>query len=49
MERVKAKKRIPIWGVWVAGALLIALVFMTGVLDRPMTWEDMPYLRLTAG
>ena len=37
-------KRIREWGVWLIALLLIAVVFVTGVLDRQKVWEDMPYL-----
>ncbi|MBQ4264474.1 MAG: YfhO family protein [Clostridia bacterium] len=31
-------------GLWLACAVLIAAVWMSGVLDRQMIWKDMPYL-----
>ena len=32
--------------IWLVCAVLIALVFATGALDRQMTWVDMPYLMM---
>ena len=36
-------------GAWILCAALIALVFVTGALDRQMTWVDMPYLMMDFG
>ncbi|MBQ7887218.1 MAG: hypothetical protein IJ313_10040 [Clostridia bacterium] len=33
-------------GLWLLCAALIAAVWITGVLDRQMTWTDMPYLMM---
>ncbi|MBE5799930.1 MAG: hypothetical protein E7321_08280 [Clostridiales bacterium] len=42
---VQKKKHLLI-GIWLLCAVLIALVFLSGVLDRQKTWTDMPYLMM---
>lgn len=40
------RRRNAIVCLWAVCAALVALVFATGILDRQMTWEDMPYLTM---
>ena len=41
MKREKSGAGLPV--MWAVCAVLTALVFLTGVLDRRQTWTDMPY------
>ena len=40
------KKGYAVIGAWLVCAVLIAVVFALGLLDRQVTWVDMPYLHM---